>query len=361
MRFANRMHSKILANVSALVMLVLVVAACGSGAADSHSSSGPTPPPPLPGRIVFVDLPQVPGHWHVYMLASDGSGRTLVSAPPAGGDYHHPTVSPDGTRILFDRMLGDFGDRIMVVNTDGSGLRDITHGCTDHACGDDHPAWSPSGTRIAFERFTGVFHRGGYCCAHASIGIWIANADGTHPHQLTQLQPGSGWEDHAPSFSPDGRRLLFMRDGDGPRTNRSSIWTIAVNGTHPRLVYRLPYDRPGGGGNARWSPDGSRILFSDNCLYESCRPVPAFVPQVFTIRPDGTDLHQLTHGTGGTHPAWSPDGHWIVLLRPVDNPTTACPWGPRHELYVMKANGTAIRRITTSANVCDPGQPDWGP
>ncbi len=317
----------------------------------------------LPGRIVFADLPRVPGPFHLYISATDGSHRTLVAAPPKGGNYYHPKFSPDGGRILFDRTLVGHRDSIMVVNADGSDLRMVTHGCTGSCLGDGHPAWSPDGTQIAFERAIGTIRQGTSCCVHASIGIWVAHADGSQPRQLTQFKLGSGWEDHSPSFSPDGRQLLFMRDGNKPgNLDQSSIWTIGVDGKHPRLVYRLPHDRPGGGGNARWSPDGSRILFTDACLFDTCRPAPTFEPQVLTIRHDGTELHQLTQGPGGAlFPAWSPDGQWIVFSRSVSHQTAACHGQPQHELYVMKANGTDIRRITTSTpNGCDPIGPDWG-
>ena len=348
---------------------VFMFAACTGTPGSPHPASSGNPtstesdPVPLHGRIVFIDLPKVPGQFHVYTIAPDGSGRTQVTTPPTTADDHHPKLSPDGSKILFDREDRIIGDRVMVVNADGTGLRDITHGCTGSCLGDDHPAWSPDGTRIAFERALGPIDQGRSCCVHASIGIWVANADGSQPKQLTQLTRGSGWEDHSPSFSPDGRRLVFMRDGDRPANlDRSSIWTIGVDGKDSHLVYHFPLDRPGGGFNARWSPDGSRILFSDICGFDTCRPAPAFVPQIFTIRPDGTDLQPLTHGSGGGFfPAWSPNGQWIVFLRSVTGSVPGCPEG-RSQLDVMRADGTDIRRITMSgADGCELlGNPDWG-
>jgi TolB protein len=325
------------------------VASCGVGPSASTATA-----PDLAGRIVFVDRPVTPGPLSVYTIAPNGSQRKLLTTPASGIDDRHPRLSPDGTRILFDRG----GDQIMLVQADGSGLRTITKDCIGSCLGDEAPAWSPDGTQIAFERAVGPLDNG----TPRDIGIWTASADGSHPHQLTQLKPGSGWQDSFPSFSPDGRRLVFLRDGDqAENLDQSSIWTVAVDGTGARLVYRLPDDRPGGGGKPRWSPDGSLILFSDFCAFDSCRPAPPFVAQAYTVRTDGTDLHQVTTGSADSvHPAWSPDGKSIVFARSVDSALAACVVG-RAELYVMKADGTDLRRVTAStASGCKPKYPDWG-
>jgi Tol biopolymer transport system component len=255
------------------------------------------------------------------------------------------------------------GDRIEVINADGTGLRVINPPCAGSCAtqcalaslpcpGDDFPAWSPDGTRIAFERAYGSNLQ------HLTVAIWVANVDGTYPRQLTEPLPEE--EDHSPSFSPNGRELVFMRDVHLSTTlDRASLWAIGVDGKGLHLVYQFPLDRPGGGFNARWSPDGSQIVFSDDCGFDSCRAVPAFVPQIFSIRPDGTDLQQLTHGPEGAYlPAWSPDGHWIVFVRSVAGSVPGCLATPPRDLYVMQADGTGIRQVTTDA--CFPSTSDWG-
>ena len=358
---------------TAVAALVLTLAACtssetandrGPTLSAGNSTSSATVVPPTQGRIVFADVVPVPGAFRIWTIATDGSGRLQVTTPPATADDLHPRFSPDGTRIAFVREDKRAGDRIVVVNADGTGLRVFNPPCTGSCSkqcalaslpcpGDDHPDWSTDGTSIAFERAYGPNLR------RLTVAIWVANADGTHPRQLTHLLPEVS-EDHSPSFSPNGRRLVFMRDVHRSRNlDRTSLWTIGVDGKGLRLLYRFPLDRPGGGFNARWSPDGSRIVFSDYCGFgSSCRAVPEFVPQIFSIRPDGTDIQQLTHGSdGGIFPAWSPDGKWIVFLRSVTGSIPGCSAPPR-DIYVMRTDGTGIRQITTDA--CFPGAPDWG-
>jgi Tol biopolymer transport system component len=85
-----------------------------------------------------------------------------------------------------------------------------------------------------------------------------------------------------------------------------------------------------------WSPDGRYIAFSawkDNAI------------QVFTIKPDGSNLVQLTFGTeGGSSPSWSPDGKNIMFIS--SNPDILDYSGkPASQIYIMRSDGTEIRRF----------------
>src|SRR5262245_61747988 len=111
---------------------VFMLAACTSPGTTSgqHRTDSPGRPsssgtvvPPLPGHIVFSDdLSLDSVSFRIYSITSDGSGRAELTTPPGTAEDHHPRYSPDGTQIAFDREDRVAGDRIEVVNADGTGL-----------------------------------------------------------------------------------------------------------------------------------------------------------------------------------------------------------------------------------------------
>ena len=114
----------------------------------------------------------------------------------------------------------------------------------------------------------------------------------------------------SPSVSPDGSRMAFMSD----RSGRAQIYVASISGG---AVRRLTDGKQNT--DPDWSPRGDRIVFCGSAS------------DIFTIKPDGSDLQQLTSGAGrNTRPSWSPDGRMIVF---------ASTRQGRSQLYTMTANG----------------------
>jgi TolB protein len=147
-------------------------------------------------------------------------------------------------------------------------------------------------------------------------------------------------------LSPDGKRLLFVRDNRGalkPKDGKA-IYVATNRGTAPRRV--TPWNL-GGGDNPDWSPDGKWILFRSNEELVA-------QPQIFVIHPDGTGLRQLTHfkrGTIVTSSSFSPDGTWIVY--------GSTGSAGQADIFVMRADGTGSRAVTRTKDW--ESAPDWGP
>jgi Tol biopolymer transport system component len=120
-----------------------------------------------------------------------------------------------------------------------------------------------------------------------------------------------------------------------------------------KVVDRLTHSS-GHDGWPAWSPDGSTIAFSsvrDDCLF-----APAAAEcwrsgdigehfDVWTIRPDGSDLRRVTPEFG-QFVAWSPDSHYLLISGAA--------------LYVIRPDGTGRLELRTPAlpRALD-GIPDW--
>jgi Tol biopolymer transport system component len=226
----------------------------------------------------------------------------IVALPPAV----HATQPGVNGRIAFHR--GDLGrSQIFTANPDLSHEVQLTAGSEDGAT----PAWSPDGSRIAFmsarsdpDPDNGLEVR----------DIYTMKPDGSDVLKITDSVGFSG----NPSWSPDGRWLVFAADrADNPRSQ--GLYLIRSDGTGGlRRLTTLPATS-----NwqelARFSPDGSLIVFTEYRGGNELRNhmdgrVVAEHSALFTVRPDGTDIRQITPwGIHASDADWSPDGTKLVF------------------------------------------------
>jgi Tol biopolymer transport system component len=179
------------------------------------------------------------------------------------------------------------------------------------------PAWSPNGGSIAF-----VSKREGY--AH----IYVMKADGSDIRRLTS----GNTDDSRPSWSPDGRRIVFSRGG--------ALFSIAPGGGAMQRVGRA---LSGNANDPAWSPDGKLIAFD----YRR----PGFsIREIWVVRPDGSGAHAVTRlGHTSSLPAWSPDGERLAFQS--DTRST------NSEIYSIGLDGAGLRRLTRSS--IDTIDPAW--
>jgi len=343
----QRKNAAAMRTVVILCAAVVVVTTAGGSAAPARAVVGAA----RNGSIVFQRFDSRAGMTRLYVVQPSGRGlRALASAQAPDSE---PSWSPDGRRIAFRRLVdpGSAGERaqVYVVGADGRGLRNLTAASCKASCvANEEPAWSPDGKRIAFVRSIGAPAP----ARPRAVGIFVMDANGSHVRQLTQRTGVFRTEDRAPSWSPNGKQIAFMSANTTYQpAGAATIYVINADGTHPRAVRSLAHGWPGAGAPS-WSPDGKKLLYSTYCWFGNCGQPPVGA-QLYTVGLDGKSPRQLTRLSGNSlAPRWSPDGKKIVFVR-------NARVGPGGDLYVVGADGKGLQRVTRAPDLGARG-PDWG-
>lgn len=327
--------------IKLLTMAVLIAALACQTSAPVAPKPSPTADPsggpvvlPLSGPVAGVPgafLYAVPGSLSI-IEPSTKNKRELV-ALPQGSLPTHPAVSPDGKLIAFglykpaaDRRTPG-GTDLMVIGRDGSGMRMVLAHDEPLSYAAE-PAWAPDGRTIYFT------YRG----ATGTTRVERVNLDGSGRTAL--LDRASN-----PTISPDGRRLVYVYSEPGSFIQ--SIWVAAADGSGARpLLDGKDFDSVA---FPRMNRDGDRVLFTAvrgpgiDVPPQARAPGP-FAPSIahahgvpwdiWLMKGDGTDLRRITDlGEDGPVPVWSPDGRWIAF-------------SGEYGIYLMGADGKNLVRLS---------------
>ena len=307
-----------------MLLGVIAVAAGSSAAASSGTALDARKAQAIRGSIL------VASDHGIYRRYPNGALKQVTTSP---NDYF-PAWSRDGTQIAFVRYPTDVRERYcrrVVVNSDGQGLRhvgDVKTDCSRAGWGPGdrqlvfggappggnhatlwvvnidgsrlrlvfrgrganpegaHPSWSPDGHTIVF----------GWTASHVN-GLLAIRPDGSGVHALVKPRPNHFDVFTQPTWSRDGKRLVFIHvdfDTTGPTRK---IVTASVRGRHRHTLARLPLN-PGQVGVPSWSPNGSLVAFSGVCGRQGC---------VWTIPSRGGKRQVLMRGLFA-QATWGPAG-----------------------------------------------------
>jgi Tol biopolymer transport system component len=229
------------------------------------------------------------------------NGALFYSSTTSSGDAS-PLTETDG--ILAQRSR--FADPRVIVRCERTDGTQSGGDCTSTSFGS--LAFSPNGRLIAFD-------------AGERIGL-IGAAGGP-----VTLLPAATGDDGEPTFTADGKRIVFTGTNDHGTTD---IYARRVDGSG--TVHLLVED-------ARQPA-------------VSVRGVLAFVSgnKVYVQRPDRQRLV-----TSGVSPDWSPDGKRLVIIRPRATGTTNSDFG---RIYTVRLNGHGLKRV---GGQDDASSPVWSP
>ncbi|PZN94018.1 MAG: Tol-Pal system protein TolB [Alphaproteobacteria bacterium] len=163
------------------------------------------------------------GNTDIFRL--DIGSRRLTRLTSQAGIDTAPSYSPDGSRIVFESDRGG-SQQLYVMNADGSGQQRISFGDGRAAT----PVWSPRGDLIAFTRMGG-----------GRFSVGVMKPDGSGERLLT-----NAYQDEGPTWSPNGRVILFFRSARGGPVD---LWSVDLSGQNERKV-PTPLD----GSDPAWSP-----------------------------------------------------------------------------------------------------------
>lgn len=203
-------------------------------------------------RVVYLFL--LIGSLSVNVTAASSPIRQLTDTESAN---LRPTWSPDGKRIAYQSNR-DGSYHIYVMSADGTNTKQISSGAD---IDDRHPAWSPDGNTIAVDSGDQT-HR----------EIWTIDVGSQRRTQVTKSNAIASF----PSWSPDGKRLAFYvyrTNGatSGDFSGTMDVFTSARDGSGlVQLTNGLASEKNSqctfACHSVRWSPDSTRIAFSDGDL-----------------------------------------------------------------------------------------------
>jgi Tol biopolymer transport system component len=243
-------------------------------ASTKHLAGDCPPRPTVPEKLRYV-WPLYP--YDIYKANSDGSHPVPITTNP---QYDaEPIVSRDGRQIVFgSQRNGNFD--VYVMNTDGSNVRRLT----DRMGYNGGPWFSPDGSKIVWRAWhpeTEAEKKQWKDCMEKNyiisfpLSLWVMNANGSDKRMLLS----NGATNFAPSWHPDGNRIIFASNMDDWREDikqfghNFELYLINLDGKGlQRITFNRTFDS-----FPMFSPDGKKIVWASNRDPDKPRQTDIFI------------------------------------------------------------------------------------
>ncbi|HIE27143.1 TPA: tetratricopeptide repeat protein [Candidatus Poribacteria bacterium] len=296
------------------------------------------------GRVAFTAY--VDDNNEIYVIDIDGKNKKRLTFNDTN-DYS-PCLSPDGTKIVYVSFMRwrNSNDEIHIMDVDGKNKKRLTF----NVHSDGNPTFSADGKLIAFDS-----NRDG------NSAIYIMDADGKNQRKLiftgkTSSEDGSTADAenrsmgnlryYAPSFSPDGSRIVFagyyiegskgrnaefgMRNSELRKARPLVFFASILPSFHPSISLQLSNNLGVETNSSNHAPSGYNV-----------------VSQIYVVDVDGKNLRQLTNVSAiNSNPSFSTDGKKIVFDSN-RNPRGDEFGESNSGIHIMDADGENQMRLTS--------------
>jgi TolB protein len=295
-------------------------------------------------------------------MLTNGRAEKLTAGPKDRNDKRDmfPSISPDGTEIVYTRLDEGFSDlyklnvarpteiealtdyRPKGVEVGQVGVPGVLDGYNTLALWANFPAWSPDGELIAYTSDVGTEYP----------SLRVMGPNGEDPRKMGGGIDFSQQTVERPSWAPDGSRIAVAAYVTAGAIGQ--IWTLNLEtGRWTELT-----DTKDGAYDPAWSPDGQWIAFTmrqgvnhdvyviptDPSLWEADQPTPV----------------KLTNNGLSRAPAWSPDGSKLAYIN-LQGTQFDIFAGAFEVSAAGKPSLVSPVRLTENANVDAASGLSWGP
>ncbi len=338
-------------------------------------SPAPTATPavvaPKPGMFAYILT--AGDHTSALWVANmDGSGARRL-AQDLGGTLGAPAWSPDGTRLVFSHSDVDptgmpFHYQLYLIDASGSEPQLVDTGCVAPCFRDSDAAFSSDGERLVFVR-SGAGVGGGTGSVLATVDLTTGEVVELESTRISDasgnFQPFAP-ADYHPRWSPDGTRIVFTQDVPNDVSGRvgqsmplPAVFVVDADGRNLHQIGPAAQ-------TADWSPDGTRIVFGSVDLIDVHRRDghPAWLQyyDIYTVRPDGTDLRRLTSDQISKNPSWTADGRIGFIRTPLEQTGGLINESGPLQFWIMDADGGNATQLSFSPQTIDQAWPiSWPP